>query len=267
MAIGKNKKLGKKKGQKRKIVDPFSRKEWYDVRAPTYFSKPAAGKTPVNKTQGTRNAVDGLRGRVFELSLGDLKDKAEEESYRKFQLKVEEVQGRTCLTNFYGMEITRDKLISVIRKWQSLIEAHVDVKTADGYALRFFLIGFTKRRPNQTSKFTYAQSAQIRNIRKKMVEVVNKETAGLELKDIVQKLIADTFGKEIERVTQSIFPLQNCLVRKVKLLHAPKTDMAKLMELHGGAQAVADLGSKVDRVEEAPVAAPATEEKPKEATA
>jgi small subunit ribosomal protein S3Ae len=52
MAIGKNKKLGKKKGAKKK-TDPFLRKEWYDVKAPAPFSKRIFGKTCVTKTTGT----------------------------------------------------------------------------------------------------------------------------------------------------------------------------------------------------------------------
>lgn len=50
---------------------------------------------------------------------------------------------------FQGMDFTTDKLRSLVRKWQTLIEAHVDVKTTDNYTLRMFCIGFTKRRQNQ----------------------------------------------------------------------------------------------------------------------
>jgi small subunit ribosomal protein S3Ae len=47
------------------------------------------------------------------------------------------------------MDLTTDKLRSLVRKWQTLIEAHVDVKTTDGYFLRLFCIAFTKKRPGQ----------------------------------------------------------------------------------------------------------------------
>lgn len=251
MTLGKNKKLGKKKGSKKKVIDPFSRKDWYTVRAPSMFPKATVGMTPVTKSIGQRNCLDFLRGRVFEVSLGDLKDKAEDDAFRKFRLRVEDIQGKVCLTNFWGMDITRDKFISIIRKWYSLIEAFTDVKTVDGYTIRIFVVGFTKRRPNQTSKTCYAQAGQMRSIRKKMIEVITRETANMELKDIVNKLVVEVIGKEIEKACQGIYPLTNCIVRKVKVTHTPKLDVSKLMELHGGAAAVAELGQKLERPEEA----------------
>ena len=107
---------------------------------------------------------------------------------------------------------------------QTLIEATTDVKTTDGYLLRVFVIGFTKRRQNQVRKTTYATSAQVKAIRKKMFEVVSKEATTCDLKELVQKLVPEAIGKEIERTTQGIYPLQNVFVRKVKILKAPKFD-------------------------------------------
>jgi hypothetical protein len=60
------------------------------------------------------------------------------------------------------MDFTTDKLRSMVRKWQTLIEAHVDVKTTDGYTLRMFCLGFTKKRQGQVKRTAYAQSSQVR---------------------------------------------------------------------------------------------------------
>ena len=85
-----------------------------------------------------------------------------ERSFKKFKLLCEDVQGKNCLTNFHGMNLTTDKLRSMVKKWQTLIEAHADVKTTDGYLLRFFCIGFTQKQL-PTQKCCYAQSQQVNN--------------------------------------------------------------------------------------------------------
>ena len=93
------------------------------------------------------------------------------------------------------MDFTTDKLRSLVRKWQSLIEAHVDVKTTDGYMLRMFCIGFTKKRPGQAKRTCYAQSSQIRQIRKKMVEIMMREASSCDLKELVGKFIPEAIGE------------------------------------------------------------------------
>jgi len=244
MAIGKNKKLGKKKGQKKKIVDPFVKKEWYDIRAPSQFQNRNVGKTPVNRTVGTKIAADALRGRTASVSLADLQ-KDEDQAFRKIRLRIEDTQGAACLTNFYGMDLTTDKLRSLVRKWQTLIEATTEVSTLDGYKLRMFAIGFTKKRPNQQRKTSYAQSSQVRAIRGKMTEIMNREASTVELKDLVSKFIPESIGKSIEKVCQGIYPLQNVYIRKVKVIKSPKFDASKLLEVHGDRAASEDTGKKV----------------------
>jgi hypothetical protein len=101
-------------------------------------------------------ASDGLKGRVFSVSLADL-NKDEDRAYRIMKFVVEDVQGsflslsgcafsygpgKNCLTNFQGMTFTSDKVKGLIKKWQSLIEANVEVKTVR--LLLFFLSFFSE---------------------------------------------------------------------------------------------------------------------------
>ena len=203
------------------------------------------------------NANDSLKGRVVELSLADLNND-QEQSFRKIKLRVEDISGKNCLTSFFGMDFTTDKLRSIVRKWQTLIEASVDVRTTDGYVLRLFAIGFTKRAFNQVKKTTYAKSSQIREIRAKMVEIMRREAEGSELKELVQKFVPESIGREIEKATkvsfnvahriycansQGVYPLHNVYVRKAKILKTPKLDFSKLLESTG--EADANTGSKV----------------------
>merc|ERR1712066_190701 len=247
MAVGKNKRLTKsKKGGKKKVIDVFKNKHKYEIRAPSYFQKRNVGHTICTKTMGTRIASDSLKGRVFNACLADLKEN-EEEAHRLVKLRAEDVQDRRVLTNFYGIQLTTDKLRSLVRKWQTLIEAHVDAKTTDGYVLRMFCIGFTSKRPNQAKKTHYAQSSQIRQIRKKMVDIMREQVSSTELKQVVEKLVHNVIEKQIETSTRSVYPLNNIYIRKVKMLKMPKFDLNKLMEVHGDSGTTSeDVGTKAD---------------------
>jgi len=250
---------GAKGGQKKKITDPYARKEWYELKAPDFFVNKKVGKMPVNKSAGARNCEDDLKGRIVEINLADLQG-IEEDAYRKIKLRVEDVQGRYCLTNFYGMDFTTDKLRSLVRKWQSLIEAHVEVRTTDGYYLRMFCIGFTKRRTNQVKKTCYAQSSQVKAIRSKMREIMTREATTVTLRELVLKFIPESIGKMIEKECNGIFPLSHVFIRKVKLLQSPKFDPQSLRELHDKKEMPEDVGVKVDGEEEVAEKKPAKKE-------
>jgi small subunit ribosomal protein S3Ae len=217
-------------------IDPFLRKEWYAIKAPTYFAKRVVGVMPVTKTTGQKTARDSLLGRKVSLPVADLANKGDE--FRKFSLKVDDVQGIQCLTSFAGMTLTTDKVRSLIRKRQSMVEVAHDVKTTDGYVLRVFVVGFTKRQRFQKKATTYAQTGHIQKLRRRAVAVIQKEVSSSDVTKLVTKLANEVIGRQVEALSQSIYPLQNVLTYKVKVLRSPKSDAGRLMQLHGGSEAV-----------------------------
>lgn len=263
MAVGKNKRLSKggKKGLRKKITDVMLRKEWYDVIAPATFNKErrAFCKTLCNKTIGQKIASDNLRQRVYEVNLADLQGD-EELGFRKFKLRVEDIQGRCALTQFWGMDMTTDKLRSLLRKWCTLIENVVECKTADGYYLRVFVIAFTKKQGNQVKRPSFANSSKVRDIRKKITNIVTSMIGKEDINAAVKKfqLESDTICKEIVTQCQRIYPLRDVHIRKVKTLRVPKFEVQKLLDAHdndvptsreGLGQKESTIGTKVEEAE------------------
>ena len=82
--------------------------------------------------------------------------------------------------------------------------------------------------------------------------------------------IPDSIGRDIEKKCQSVFPLHDVLIRKVKVLKKPKFDsksaqlmsivitlsvVGRLMDLHGegGTTVTTSSGTKIERSYEPPV--------------
>lgn len=249
MAVGKNKRLNtkSKKGGKKKVVDPFTKKEWYDVKAPNMFKNRNVGKTLVTKTIGNKVAADGLKNRVYDINQEDLQG-PDGHHYRKFQLVAEDVQGKNCVLNFHGMRLTRDKDCEMIKKKHTMISAHTDVKTTDNFVLRVFCVGFTAKDAKQCKQTTYAQSHQVKEIRRVMTEQINKTVGSSDIQALVKNLIVDTMASDITKLAKSIYPLENVHISKVKVVKRPKLDLGRLAELHGQSGVKTNAkGEKVER--------------------
>jgi small subunit ribosomal protein S3Ae len=188
--------------------------------------------SPVNVTAGERLSSDNIKGRVYTVSLGDLNSTA---PHKKIKLVVDEETekgSKVAMTNFYGMDTTRDHLCSLIRKWHTLIDCFVDAKTSDGFLLRLFVTCSTKKAKRQQRATSYAQNNHIKQIRRIMTTLVSKEVKKSSLKELVPKLLADTITEEITKKAKTIFPIQNCIIRKVKSVKRPRFDMSQLLSMH-----------------------------------
>lgn len=86
------------------------------------------------------------------------------------------------------MDITRDKLCTLVKKWHTLIESFIQAKTADGYLVRMFCIAFTRRHKKQVKATCYAKNSQQKLIRQKMMEIMLNETTKSTLQQLFKKL-------------------------------------------------------------------------------
>merc|ERR1712038_1213540 len=251
MAVGKNKRLNtkSKKGGKKKVVDPFIKKEWFDVKAPNMFKQRNIGKTLVTKTIGNKVAADGLEHRVYDINQEDLQGQ-DGNHFRKFRLVCEDVQGKNCLTNFHGMGLVREK--------HTMISAHCDVRTTDNFQLRLFVVGFTAKDQKQVKGTTCCQSHQAKSIRKIMVDTMQKTASSGDIQNLVKNLLVDTIASDITKQVKSIYPLENVHVQKVKTIKRPKLDLGRLAELHG--QSGVKTNAKGEKVERADHYEPAVQE-------
>ena len=75
---------------------------------------------------------------------------------------------------------------------------------------------------------------------------IRRLLTALPLLFVPPRSIPNAIGEEIAKKTGSIFPLRDCMIRKVKMLKKPKFDIVKLMELHEGGE---DAGKGVGRDE------------------
>merc|ERR1712083_1117832 len=91
--------------------------------------------------------------------------------------------------------------------------------------VRMFSIAFTRRHKHQVKATCYAKASQQKQLRQKMMEIMLSEIQKNSLKDLFKKLLSDQVGKQITKDCSKIFPLENVLIRKVKVLK-------KLMELY-----------------------------------
>ena len=82
-----------------------------------------------------------------------------------------------------------------------------------------------------------------------MTKTIIREVCSSDLKEVVNKLIPDSIGKDIEKNCQGIYSLHDVFVRKVKILKKPKFEIGKLLGLHGkGGEATGGDGPhRIDR--------------------
>jgi len=237
--MGKSKQQRKAGGRKKK-ADAFEKKEWFKLKLPKIngIKAPYYGWTPANKTAQGVLVESRLKDRVVTIRCGDLEEtpKADGDELKtaiNLKFRIADTKDQECYLDFHGMELTRDKTCSLLKKWVTLVEARTDIKTTDGFVFRVFALALTRKQNGQCKKTAYAKTSQVKRIRQKMIDIMINELGNRSTRDFVGRLIVDKCGEHFKKELTFIFPVEDPVIRKVKLIKRPgQENLRRITDLH-----------------------------------
>ncbi|MEE8167982.1 MAG: 30S ribosomal protein S3ae [Candidatus Hydrothermarchaeales archaeon] len=195
--------------KKRKGIDTWKSKKWYEILAPEMFDEANIGETIASDPSE-------LKGRVIETTMHDLTGDFSKH-HIKLRFQIVDVKGGKAYTKFAGQSLSRDYMRSQIRRKTTRVEGVTDVETNDGQKLRVKTIALAVGR---------AQTAQERLIRRIMSERVREIARSLSLNHFIREVVLGKVSTEMYRRAQKIYPIKRVEVRKMKLLES-KTSLQK----------------------------------------
>ena len=195
----------RKKGRG-KVIDKWKSKNWYEIYAPKSFSEEYLGTIPSGNEES-------LEGRVVETLLYNLTNNFKH-THIKLKFKIFETLGeKRCNTHFWGHELTRDFIRSLIHRGSTRIDGVFNYKTADGFTYRVSTFVVTRRRAKQSQKKT---------IRKIIFQVLNEFAKNMPHDKFIRGIIFGKFAMNIKKIAKTIYTLRECQIRKVKIVNIPE---------------------------------------------
>ncbi len=200
----------KKKRRKRsrgraRTIDKWQLKEWYDVFAPKTFNEAFIGKIPTSDP-------DSLIGKTIESRLYTFTNNLQH-SHIKLKFKITEVNGKRCSTRLWGYQLTRDFIASLVHRGTSRIDGIFNYTTADGFIYRVSTFIVTVR---------CAKRSQRTTIRRIAHDVLTEFAKNMNHDQFIRGIIYGKFANNISRIARTIYPLRECQIRKIKVIHMPE---------------------------------------------
>lgn len=199
--------------RKRKKVDTWKDKGWYEVLAPKMFNEVKVGET-------ISSNPTNLIGRIVEASMKDIIGDFSKQ-HIKLRFQIEDVKGDKAYTRFKGQSLSREYMRSQIRRKTTRVEGVADVETKDGIRLRVKTIGLAMGR---------AQTAQEKLVRKIMIDIVRKAAGEAPLEQFIQEVVQGKLSMDMYKASNKIYPLKRIEVRKIQLLEPKRKEAAAATE-------------------------------------
>jgi len=196
---------------KRRKIDTWKTKKWYDILAPKMFGEVKVGETIASNPEQ-------LIGRVIETTMKDISGDFTKQ-HIKLRFQIIDVRGNNAYTRFKGQNLSREYMRSQIRRKSTRVEGIVDVSTKDGHKLRIRVIALA---------FGRAQTSQERAIRRILVDMIRKAAEERDLDTFVQEVVAGKISANMYREASKIYPLKRVEVRKIKVLKYPDQEVQQV---------------------------------------
>jgi small subunit ribosomal protein S3Ae len=198
-------KTAAKRKARRKSIDTWKEKVWYDIYAPKTFKETFLGSIPAA-------SPESVMGRIIEVLLYDITNNFKH-TYIKLKFKITNIVGTRAETRFWGHELTRDFIRSMIHRGSSRIDAIFNFTSADGFSYRVSTFVITRRRAKQSQKKT---------MRRIIRQVISEFAKNMPHDHFVRGMIFGKFALNIMKIVKTIYPLRECQIRKVKVIGMPE---------------------------------------------
>lgn len=201
--------MAKKKSDSRATK---KKKSWFTIVAPSVFNDMVIGET-------TAVEAESLVGRTVKVSMMHLTRNMKKQNI-SVTFKIFEIKDNKAITYVHSMDTNQASIKRVARRRRDKLEDSIVCKTKDEKVIRVKPMVMT-RANNSNSAQTELRHA----IRAKVIADVTKLTYG----QFIDKVVNDSFAKDIKFFVQKVSPIRMVTVRAFKL--ADGTKMPKLTEL------------------------------------
>jgi small subunit ribosomal protein S3Ae len=178
---------------------------WLEVTSPSYLGEKPIGNMLVYSEQ---EAI----GRILEILYSDITEDPSH-SYTKIKLRIVEVSGGVAKTSYWGHEVSRDYLRSILRRSSSKVEPVIDVSTKDGYLLRLGVTLITRE------KISSNKSTFIHNL---LTNMMKGKVSSMKLHQFVQDVMSGKTESDIFNLAKKHSRVKYAGVSKVKILQIPE---------------------------------------------
>lgn len=141
------------------------------------------------------------------------------------------------MPHFLSVDLSRDEMRSVVTKGRRRLELILMWRLLMVICSNYSVLVFLKKPNSEIQKTFWAQHPQVHRIQKEVMGITTQGVPTSDSEEVVSTLIPDSTGRDIGKLCQSIYPLHDVLIRKVKLPKKPVFELGKLVELHGRQQA------------------------------